>query len=112
MNLKNQIKNRLKIMTQNNSLIESCDVVTQEDGDRFVGLKASTDGIKVYFPLGYNLPETDKELRKDIIHLLNVLHEFTGKERLIPIKKYDTPNKVNFPLNAYLEIIRYYMENG
>ena len=73
-------------MTQNNSLIDNCEVVTQEDGDRFVGLKASTDEVKIYFPLGYDLPETDKELRKDIIHLLSVLHEFTGKEKIIPIK--------------------------
>ena len=36
-----------------------CHVNTNEDGDRFVGIKADSDNAMVYFPIGYELPETD-----------------------------------------------------
>ena len=98
-------------MTQNNSLLKKSHVASQDDGDRFVGIKYKDSDIHVYFPLGYKLSDNDNEVRKDIIRLLNILHKFDKKERVIPIKKYDKPQSV-FPLNAYLEVIRYYMENG
>ena len=98
-------------MTKNNSLLKKCHDPSQDDGDRFVGIKYKDSDIHVYFPLGYKLSDNDNEVRKDIIRLLNILHKFDKKERVIPIKKYDKPQSV-FPLNAYLEVIRYYMENG
>lgn len=57
-----------------------CHVNTNEDGDRFVGVKADSDDAIVYFPLGYQLPETDAEIRTDIKHLFQVLSEFTEKK--------------------------------
>ena len=50
-----------------------CHVNTNEDGDRFVGIKADSDNAMVYFPIGYELPETDAEIRTDIKHLIQVL---------------------------------------
>lgn len=32
-----------------------CHVNTNEDGDRFVGIKADSDNAMVYFPIGYEL---------------------------------------------------------
>ena len=46
-----------------------CHVNSNEDGDRFVGVKADSDKAMVYFPIGYQLPETDQEIRTDIKHL-------------------------------------------
>lgn len=34
---------------------DHCHVNTNEDGDRFVGIKADTDDAMVYFPIGYQL---------------------------------------------------------
>ena len=39
-----------------------CRVNTNEDGDRFVGIKADSKNAMVYFPIGYQLPETDNEI--------------------------------------------------
>ena len=39
-----------------------CHVNSNEDGDRFVGVKADSDKAMVYFPIGYQLPETDQEI--------------------------------------------------
>ena len=35
------------------TLFDRCHVNTNEDGDTFVGVKADSDNVVVYFPLGY-----------------------------------------------------------
>lgn len=96
-----------------NSLINRCEVVTQEEGDRFVGIKADTTDAKVYFPLGYHLPGTDEEIHRDIFNLFRILSEFKDvEEGYLSKKLVKTPHRVKFPINSYLEIIYYYMENG
>ena len=95
------------------SLKDRCIVVTQEEGDRFVGIKADTTDAKVYFPLGYHLPETDDDIRHDIFNLFHILSEFKDVEEGHLNKNIvKTPHRVKFPINSYLEIIYYYMENG
>ena len=51
-----------------------CHINSNEDGDRFVGIKADSDNAMVYFPIGYELPETDAEIRTDIKHLIMVFY--------------------------------------
>ena len=90
-----------------------CHVNSNEDGDRFVGIKADSDNAMVYFPIGYQLPETDNEIRTDIKHLIQVLSEFTTSEdRLIAVNKFAAPQSVDFPINAYKSVIEYYFSIG
>ena len=90
-----------------------CHVNSNEDGDRFVGIKADSDNAMVYFPIGYQLPETDNEIRTDIKHLIQVLSEFTTSEdRLLAINKFAAPQSVDFPINAYKSVIEYYFSIG
>ena len=66
-----------------------------------------------YFPLGYNLPESDDEIRHDIFNLFHILSEFKDVDKGYLNKNLvKTPHRVKFPINSYLEIIYYYMENG
>lgn len=84
-----------------------CHVNLNEDGDRFVGIKADSDNAMVYFPIGYQLPETDNEIRTDIKHLIQVLSEFTTSEdRLLAINKFAAPQSVDFPINAYKSVMK------
>ena len=39
-------------------LKSKCHVNTNEEGDRFVGIKADSENAMVYFPMGYQLPDT------------------------------------------------------
>lgn len=48
-----------------------CHVNSNEDGDRFVGIKADSDNAMVYFPIGYQLPETDKQSVSMVAESLN-----------------------------------------
>jgi hypothetical protein len=92
------------------SIKDRCHVNTNEDGDTFVGVKADTDNAIVYFPTGYQLPENETDIRRDIKTLFNVLGEYTEKkDRVLQMKKFEIAQSVDFPINAYLEVINYYL---
>lgn len=97
-------------MTSKINIKDRCHVNTNEDGDTFVGVKADTEDAKVYFPIGYQLPENEAEIRRDIKTLFNVLGEYTEKkDRVLQMKKFEIIQPVDFPINAYLEVINYYL---
>lgn len=58
-------------------------VNSNAEGDRFVGIKADTEHITVYFPLGFRMPEDMDEglLREDARTLFTILSEFMKKEK-------------------------------
>lgn len=101
------------IIMESKTLKERCHIDTDEDGDCFVGVKADSDDAIVYFPLGYDLPSNEQDIRRDIQFLFKTLASFTTKEdRLLHMKKNEVPQAVNFPIQAYLDIIDYYLDNG
>lgn len=94
-------------------LFARCHVNKNDDGDRFVGIKADSDNAMVYFPIGYQLPATEQDLRQDILHLISVLAEFTDRtDRILAMQKFEAPQSVDFPINAYMEVINYFMEQN
>lgn len=103
----------LSSITDDFNIKDHCHVNSNEDGDRFVGIKADTDNAMVYFPIGYDLPESDNDIRTDIKHLIQVLSEFTTKDdRLLAINKFAAPQTVDFPINAFQSVIDYYFSIG
>lgn len=97
-------------MTIKISIKERCHVNTNAEGDTFVGVKADTEDAIVYFPAGFQLPENETDIRRDIMTLFNVLGEYTEKkDRVIQMKKFESTQSVDFPINAYLEVINYYL---
>lgn len=100
-------------MTQSDILKKYCRVANNLDDDRFVGIRGDASGISVYFPLGYQLSENDSEIRKDIIHLFGIINQFKEeKEGRITQRNSNETDDVEFPLNAYMEIIHYFLKNG
>ncbi len=94
-------------------LCKICQVNTNEEGNRFVGIQADSHGAKVCFPIGYCLPETDAEIRRDIRHLIQVLAEFTTKkERLLAARQFGALQTVDFPIHAYQSVLEYYFAIG
>lgn len=95
------------------NLRNHCHINTNEDGDRFVGIKADSENAVVYFPMGYELPSSDDELRKDIKNLFRVLALFTTKnDRLLHVDKFTAPQSVDFPIQAYLNVINWYLDHN
>ena len=94
-------------------LFNRCHVNKNDDGDRFVGIKADSDNAMVCFPIGYQLPESEQDLRYDILHLISVLAEFTDRtDRVLAMQRFEAPQSVDFPINAYMEVINYFMEQN
>ena len=90
-----------------------CWVNKNGDGDRFVGVKADSNNAMIYFPMGYELPPQDDELRRDIKNLFHVLATFTEKkDRVIEMDKFTAPQSVDFPIQAYLNVINYYLDHN
>lgn len=100
-------------MNISSELFARCHVNENDDGDRFVGIKADSDNAMVYFPIGYQLPKNEQDLRQDILHLISVLAEFTNStDRILAMQKFEAPQSVDFPINAYMEVISYFMEQN
>lgn len=96
-----------------NTLKDRVDVVKHDTEEPFVGIKADDGDAFVYFPLGYRLSETDDEIRKDILQLLSILDDFKNAyQGSITEKNYEETVNADFPINAYMEVMRYYLENG
>jgi hypothetical protein len=91
---------------------DRCHVNTNDDGDSFVGVKADTNDAVIYFPIGYQLPENDDDLRVDINNLLGVLAAFMKEDRVIEVSKFEAPRTVDFPMHAYLKVIRSFLRMG
>ena len=99
-------------MTSQKNLRERCHVNTNDEGDSFVGIKADTDDAIICFPLGYQLPPNDNDLRADINNLLLVLAAFMKADKLIEQSNFSAPDMVGFPIHAYLTVIRDYLRTG
>ena len=94
-------------------LFECCHVNTNEVGDRFVGIKVDGNSTAIRFPIGYQLPNTEPELRRDIVHLISILSNFSEKrDGIIATSKSTHIQTINFPINAFLTVIENYMANG
>ena len=114
-------------MKSKNSL-SSCCVYFGEDkndaeslSEKFVGLKCTDGKLKVYFPVGYRKPDeknnqpadTEKEVRKSILNLIQILRRFGEKEDNLSASPLIAKNQnVAFPVHAYLFIIRDFLSNG
>lgn len=108
--------------------LSSCCVYFGEDkndaeslSEKFVGLKCTDGKLKIYFPVGYrkpdeknNLPaDIEKEVRKNILNLIQILRRFGEKEDNLSASPLPAKNqKPDFPVHAYLFIIRDFLSNG
>lgn len=95
------------------NLREHCHVNTNEVNDRFVGVKIDSNNPLIYFPLGYELPERENDLKADIKNLFNVLAIFADKtDRVIHMEEVTKSQQVEFPIQAYLNVINYYFDHN
>ena len=94
------------------SIRERCHVNTNAAGDRFVGVRVNTDDVVVCFPIGYQLPDNDTDIRRDINNLFGILSTFMKEDGVIENSKFSPVHTVEFPMHAYLKIIRHYLRTG
>ena len=94
-------------------LKEKCFINTNSDEDTFVGIQCLDGDIKINFPLGFSLDQsTDSTLRKDILLLLNILHNFAASSLSSIPNSSSTAQNSKFPLFAYLFVLKDYVMRG
>ena len=96
-----------------NTLLDRCSVNTNFDEDTFVGIskEEQSDKYSVKFPLGFHMGETEKEIRKDILMLFNILSKTTDKKES-SIEDGCLNEIDNIPIYSYLFLIKDYYEHG
>lgn len=92
------------------TLRECCRVNTTGDG--FVGIKSDTNGIMIYLPIGYQLPDNDDELRVDIHNLFSILATYMKEDKVIKQSNVNDSEIDDFPINSYLKVIRHFLQTG
>lgn len=93
-------------------LRDICVVSSNSNNDTYVGIKFVEDEIKVYFPLGYEIPEDNVECRKSIMDLMKTIS--VGNRLINSDSKYSMNNgKVEeVPFNSFIWVINDYLNNG
>lgn len=94
------------------SIRDKCRVNTNWDADVFVGIKCEDNDISINFPLGYDISKNDKDLRKDILLLLNMIRTTTARKDSDIIEGYKAYNEIAFPIQAYMTVIYDFYSRG
>ena len=97
---------------QQASLFDRCKVNTNWDEDIFVGLKCDGDDISIHFPLGFDISHEEKELRSDILLLLDTIRSTTSRKESEYVQGIKSYEQVSFPVQAYLEVIFDFYKRG
>ena len=97
---------------QQASLIDRCKVNTNWDEDIFVVLKCDGDDISIHFPLGFDISHDEKELRSDILLLLDTIRSTTSRKESEYVQGIKSYEQVSFPVQAYLEVIFDFYKRG
>ena len=90
---------------------KNCFITSEESLDNFVGIRFR-DGIpQVVFPHGFAIADSERECRKDVFSLLNVLIRFTDKKS--GDKTNCNDNLISdLPIKSYLYIIQNFLDYG
>ena len=101
-------------MKQNKSLRERCNINTNYDGNRFVGIRFHQGDATINFPLGYNIENlSDNELRTDIRNLIDIIGDTVNrKESVINIDTNILEDDEVFPIHSYIFVIQDFIARG
>lgn len=95
------------------SLKQRCKISMNTKDDSFVGIRIETDDIYISFPMGYDIGQADdRELRKEILSLMNVLQRFNSNQINKNSNISNSYNKLKFPILSYQFIVLDYLSNG
>ena len=94
------------------NLKDICVVSSNTIDDNYVGIKFIDEEVKVYFPLGYEIPEENAECRKSIINLMKTIS--IGNRLINSDSKLSMNNgkEDEIPFNSFIWIINDYLNNG
>lgn len=95
-------------------LIKKCRCSTNLEGDKFVGLVYNKEekDFKIVFPLGYDIPCEEGELKKSIFNLLNSISLTKATLKNASPANSEFKDKFITPFYSYYNLIIDYLNNG
>jgi len=94
------------------SIKDRCSINANIEEDVFVGIECLDNDVKVHFPIGYKLSDDDKEIRRDIMLLIQCLSKnTTHKYSELDVQDSDI-NISKFPMQSYIYVIHDFYERG
>ena len=93
-------------------LKERCHINKNSESDTFVGIQCVNGDITINFPLGYNLAQGGKDLRKDILLLFSTLAKHTRRKDSEILGQAVSFDEVDFPVQSYMYLIKDYIAKG
>ena len=100
------------ILVRQTNLLDRCKVNTNWDDDVFVGVKCDGNDVSIHFPLGFDISHDEKELRGDILLLIDTIRTTTAKKDSEYVEGIRSFEQVAFPVQAYLEVIYDFYKRG
>lgn len=94
------------------NLREICTISSNTLDDNYVGIRFYEDEVKVYFPLGYEIPSENSECRKSIMNLMKTIaigNHLINSDSTLSISN---GKEEEIPFNSFLWIINDYLNNG
>lgn len=91
------------------------DTASDEEVNKFVGLKCINGKLRIYFPVGYMRPvcADETQYRREILNLVSVLSTFGEKSDMLGKANISASMQdVQFPIHAYLYIIGDFLNHG
>lgn len=93
-------------------LYSKCVNASGSDNDVFVGVKFNNNDVKITFPLGYDIPKDNKELKKSILSLIRTISLTKAIDRSKEIINDDLIDDFGLPIYSYLALIEDYLRFG
>lgn len=97
---------------QETDIRSRCKINSNREMDTFVGLRCDDGDISINFPLGFQISEKNKDLRKDIMLLFATLAANTERKDSEILGLSNRFDDVEFPLQSYLYIIKDFFARG
>lgn len=99
-------------MKKIDNLRDICIVSHNTSDDNYVGIKYSDDDVKIFFPLGYDIPEDNSRCRKSIMNLVRTIS--IGNRVLSSDSENSIldGNEYEIPFESFIWIINDYLNNG
>lgn len=99
-------------MNKLKNLKDICVVSSSTIDDNYVGIKFIDKEVKVYFPLGYEIPEENTECRKSIINLMKTISIGNRLNNSDSKVSMNNGKEDEIPFNSFIWIINDYLNNG
>ena len=94
------------------SIRKYCHINTNYDADTFVGIKCDNGLFSINFPLGFELSQDERGLRKDILLLINTISSTTKQMESKLQKSAMTYSDKGFPFQSYIYVLSDYFIHG